>query len=161
MGHWTQWLLLCWGCLPCRIFLKLWWLRSQSGVRLRYGGVKVCGWARVFFIIRIALLHRYSPGLRMIDYLRTARDICCGGLRHDLGKLCHPHLHHTFVVVKLLLANWLHFSGFSWDISHPDCLLAVLGMSIFEFLEPIFELLDIYLIFTSGKQFWLLHFGGL
>jgi len=97
----------------------------------------------------------------MIYYLRTAREICSGGLRHYLGKLCHPHLHHPFVVLKLLLANWLCFSGFSGDISHPDCLLAVLGMSIFKFLEPIFELLDIYLIFTSGKQFWLLHFGGL
>ena len=97
----------------------------------------------------------------MIDYLRTARGIHCGGLRHDLGKLCHPHLHHAFVVLNLLFANWLRFSGFPWHISHPDSLLAVLGMSIFEFLEPIFELLDIYLIFASGKQFWLLHFGGL
>jgi hypothetical protein len=97
----------------------------------------------------------------MIDYLRTARNIRCGGLRHYLGKLCHPHLHHTLVVLKLLLAYWLRLSGFSGDVSHPDCLLAVLGMSVFEFLEPIFELLDIHLIFASGKQFWLLHFCGL
>ena len=106
-------------------------------------------------------MHRYYPALRMIYYLRNARDIRSGGLRHYLGKLCHPHLHHPFVVLKLLLAYCLCFSGFSGDISHPDRLLAVLGMSIFEFLEPIVEFLDIHLIFACGKQFWLIRFGGL
>jgi len=97
----------------------------------------------------------------MIYYLRTARDIRSGGLRHYLGKLCHPHLHHPFVVLKLLLAYWLRFTSFSGHISQPDGLLAVLGMSVFEFLEPIFEFLDIHVIFACGKQFWLIRFGGL
>ena len=162
LGNWTKRLLLCGGgSLPCGKFLNVRWLGSQSKVRLRSRWVKVCSRARVFFVIRIAQLHPYYPTLRMIDYLRTARDIRCSSLRHYLGKLCHPHLHHTLVILKLLLAYCLHFSGFSGDVSHPDSLLAVLGMSIFEFLEPIFELLDIHLIFTCGKQFWLLHFGGL
>ena len=160
-GDWTQRLLYCGVSLPCRIFLNIRLLGSKHKVRLRSGGVKVCSRARVFFIVRIALLYRYDPGLCVIDYLRTARVIRRGGLRHDLRKLCHPHLHNTFVVVKLLLGDWLCFRGFSWDISHPDCLLAVFGMSIFEFLEPIFELLHIYLVFTRGKEFWLLNFSGL